>query len=242
MYGPRCLFAFIQFSTRLTQQPRRAPSERACKALVVAQSTVTLLAAPWRHGGAVVVSRARLHSIHQALPRPACSWGMWQSIAACPLSPRRSWPRSIAGDPRAARCGTHFPGPRLTIPPGALASNAARAGRGAGGGRWTVWWQRAPTPLARRCAPKVGRAVCHCLGCVPRLGGHGRPLLAGEASRVGTARGPLPWPAAGRCGFPAWRRRTVRGARSCVKARAARSPAPLGPRLDTRSLRVGCAA
>src|SRR5262252_9104453 len=42
--------------------------------------------------------------------------------------------------------------------------------------------------------------------------------------------------------LPAGRRRKVRGARSCVKARAARSPAPLGPRLDTRSLRVGFAA
>jgi len=26
--------------------------------------------------------------------------------------------------------------------------------------------------------------------------------MAGEASRVGAAREPLPWPAAGRCGFP----------------------------------------
>jgi len=42
--------------------------------------------------------------------------------------------------------------------------------------------------------------------------------------------------------LPAGRQRNVRSARSCVKARAARSPAPLGPRLDTRSLRVGCAA
>lgn len=42
--------------------------------------------------------------------------------------------------------------------------------------------------------------------------------------------------------LPAGRRRKVRCARSCVKARAARSPAPLGPRLDTRSLRVGFAA
>jgi hypothetical protein len=42
--------------------------------------------------------------------------------------------------------------------------------------------------------------------------------------------------------LPAGRRRKVRCARSCVKARAARSPAPLGPRLDTRSLRVGSAA
>src|SRR5262249_33095040 len=42
--------------------------------------------------------------------------------------------------------------------------------------------------------------------------------------------------------LPAGRRRKVRGARSCVKARAARSPALLGPRLDTRSLRVGFAA
>src|SRR5262249_24097424 len=61
---------------------------------------------------------------------------------------------------------------------------ASEAVRGAGGGRWTVWWQRAPTPLVRRCAPRVGRAVLHWPGCVPRIGtpwkaSHGRGALAG---------------------------------------------------------------
>jgi len=104
-----------------------------------------------------------------------------------------------------------------------------------------------PIPLVEGALPiasllAVGRLVFDWPGCVPRIGplwkaSHGQGGLTG-----GRSAEPLPWPASDRCGFPAGRRRTVRGARSCVKARAARSPAPLGPRLDTRSLRVGCAA
>jgi TnpA family transposase len=91
------------------------------------QDAVMLRAAPWRHGGAVVVSRGRLHSGHQAPPRPACGWETRQSIAVCPPSPRRSWPRSTAADRRAAQCGTRFPVPPLTVPPCAFASDGARA-------------------------------------------------------------------------------------------------------------------
>ena len=40
-------------------------------------------------------------------------------------------------------------------------------GRSAGVGGRTVWGQRAPTPLVRRCAPRVGRAVFYSPGCVP---------------------------------------------------------------------------
>ena len=65
----------------------------------------------------------------------------------------------------------------------------ARAGCGAGGGRWTVWWQRAPTPLVRRCAPRVGRAVFHWPGCVLPGTGGGRVLLPLTASRDGGDHG-----------------------------------------------------
>jgi len=66
--------------------------------------------------------------------------------------------------------------------------------------------------------------------------------MAGEASGAGRLGGRSPGLHLAAAVLPAWRRRKVRCARSCVKARAARSPAPLGPRLDTRSLRVGFAA
>ena len=60
-----------------------------------------------------------------------------------------------------------------------------------------------PTPR-RSLRSVVARMVFHWPGCVPRLGGCGRLPMAGEASRMGAARGPLPWPASGRCGFPSW--------------------------------------
>ena len=54
------------------------------------------------------------------------------------------------------------------------------------------------------CQPKriVIRMVFHWPGCVPRIRSRGRLPMAREASRVGAAREPLPWPASGRCGFP----------------------------------------
>src|SRR5712691_216804 len=48
--------------------------------------------------------------------------------------------------------------------------------------RRTVWGQRAPTPLVRRCAPRVGRAVFHWPGCVRPGTGGGRVLLPLTAS------------------------------------------------------------
>ena len=51
-----------------------------------------------------------------------------------------------------------------------MVAGPGRARRGTSGGRWTVWWQRAPTPLVRRCAPRVSQAVLHWPGCVPRIG------------------------------------------------------------------------
>jgi hypothetical protein len=89
-----------------------------------------------------------------------------------PSRPRR-WRTAVAGLGRAGGQAAHV-----------------RAGRGAGGGRWTVWWQRAPTPLVRRCAPKVGRAVFYSPGCVPRIGtlwkaSHGQePVGGGQSSEA----------------------------------------------------------
>ena len=64
-----------------------------------------------------------------------------------------------------------------------------------------IWWLAAPRPLPGRSGVLfewsfTGRAVCRGAGRCGRL------PMAKEASRVGTARKPLPWPAAGRCGFP----------------------------------------
>ena len=86
------------------------------------------------------------------------------------------------------------------------------------------WGQRAPTPLVRRCAPS-GRSS--------------GLLLAGLCAADWDAVEGFPWPGRPRgwaplgsrspglrlaaAVFPAWRRRKVRCARSCVKARAARS-------------------
>ena len=59
-----------------------------------------------------------------------------------------------------------------------------RAGRGAGVGWRAARGQRAPPPLAGRCAPRVGQAVLHWPGYVPQIGtpwkaSHGRGGLAG---------------------------------------------------------------
>ena len=59
--------------------------------------------------------------------------------------------------------------------------------RSAGAGWRAARGQRAPPPLASRCAPRVGRAVFHWPGCVPRIGtpwkaSHGRGGLAGGCS------------------------------------------------------------
>ena len=101
-----------------------------------------------------------------------------------------------------------------------------------------------PIPLVEGALPiasllAVGRLVFDWPGCVPRIGplwkaSHGQGGLAG-GRRSGAAPLAYRWPL--RFAVLA-RPRTVISARSCVKARAARSPAPLGPRLDTRSLRL----
>jgi hypothetical protein len=128
--------------------------------------------------------------------------GRQRRLYAAPSRPR-CWRTAVAGPVRAGGQAAH-----------------ARAGRGAGGGRWTVWWQRAPTPLVRRCAPRVGRAVLHWPGCVPRIGtpwkaSHGRGGLAGGRSS-GAAPLACLWPLR----FPVLGRpRKVISARSCVKAR-----------------------
>ena len=36
---------------------------------------------------------------------------------------------------------------------GWLGAGLSAGGRGTGVGGWAAWWQRAPTPLAGRCAP-----------------------------------------------------------------------------------------
>ncbi len=84
----------------------------------------------------------------------------------------RCWRTSVAGPARAGGQEAH-----------------ARAGRGAGVGWRIVWWQRAPTPLVRRCAPRVGRAVFHWPGCVLPGTGGGRVLLPLTASRDGGDHG-----------------------------------------------------
>src|SRR5262249_8627313 len=80
------------------------------------------------------------------------------------------------------------------------------------------------------------RAVCCDRAAVEGVPWPGRPRggaqLGGRSPGLGLAAAVL----------PAGGRRTARGARPCPKPRAPRSPAPLGPRLDTRSLRVGFAA
>jgi hypothetical protein len=110
----------------------------------------------------------------------------------------------------------------------------------AGGGGRPAWWQRAPTPLAGRYAPWLdewsvtGRAVG---------GGHrasGRLPMAGEASAVGAARGPRPWPAAAR-GCSAFLGATHGNLRSLLRQGQASLRSVLRS-LDTRSLRLGCAA
>jgi hypothetical protein len=86
--------------------------------------------------------------------------------------------------------------PSLAASDGRRADQAgmARAERGAGV-RWrAAWRQRAPTPLVRRCAPKVGRAVFHWPGCVPRIGtpwkaSHGRGSLTGGRSSGAAGQG-----------------------------------------------------
>jgi hypothetical protein len=93
---------------------------------------------------------------------PPASTGLLRSPAGRPLwsgSQReqeggpggpRCWRTSVAGTARAGGQKAH-----------------ARAGRGAGVGWRTAWGQRAPTPLAGRCAPLLnewsftGRAVCY---------------------------------------------------------------------------------
>ena len=95
-----------------------------------------------------------------------------------------------------------------------------------------MWWQRAPTPLVRRCAPRVGRAVLHWPGCVPRIvtlwkASHGQGGLA-DGRRSGAAPLACLWPLR----FSVLeRRRPVISARSCVKARprCARCCAALTP-------------
>jgi hypothetical protein len=107
---------------------------------------------------------------------------------------------------------------------GVLCGPAGVRMSGAAGVGWRpAWRQRAPTPLVRRCAPMVGRVVLHWPGCVPRIGppwkaSHGRGGVGG-----GQAQGRSPGLHLAAAGFPAWRRRNVRSARSCVKARL---PAP----------------
>ena len=108
-------------------------------------------------------------------------------------------------------------------------NGACRSGAGVG---WrAAWRQRAPTPLVRRCAPKVGRAVLHWPGCVPRIGTPWKASHGREASRVGAARGP-PGPHLWPLRFSVLGRlRKVISARSCVKARprCARCCAALTP-------------
>jgi hypothetical protein len=107
-----------------------------------------------------------------------------------------------------------------------------QAGCGAGVCGPAVWWQRAPTPLVRRCAPRVGRAVFHWPGCVPRIGtpwkaSHGRGGLAGGRSS-GAAPLACLWPLRfSVLGRP----RKIIAVRSCVKAR-------LLPLRSSRALRA----
>ncbi len=71
------------------------------KAVAVAQGAVTLLVAPWRHGGVDVVSRVCFRSGHRVPQSPACRFGN----SAISPSPRRSLLESTARDRRAAQFG-----------------------------------------------------------------------------------------------------------------------------------------
>jgi hypothetical protein len=139
------------------------------------------VAPPWassQHGFGLPLSRCGLSSLLGRL----CTVLPEGSCVKVRLSRPRCWRTAVAGPGRPRGQAAH-----------------ARAGRGVGGGRWTVWWQRAPTPLVRRCAPKVGRAVFYCRAVCRGSGRCGRRPMAGEASGAGRARRPLPWPASGRC-------------------------------------------
>ena len=115
----------------------------------------------------------------------------------------------------------------------------------------TRCWRGLAASAGAACPPSPRRSLCS-------QGRSSGLALAGLCAADRDAVEGFPWPGRPRgwaplgsrspglplaaAVLPAGRRRKVRCARSCVKARAARSPAPLGPRLDTRSLRVGCAA
>ena len=130
----------------------------------------------------------------------------------------------------------------------ACQAGLSTGGRSAGVGGRTVWGQRAPTPLVRRCAPRVGRAVFYSPGCVPAdrdawKASHGRGGLAG-GRRSGAAPLACLWPLR----FSVLeRRRTVISARSCVKARprsarccAALTPAPSDWLRSVRTANTNC--
>jgi hypothetical protein len=113
----------------------------------------------------------------------------------------KAWPRGAHR--QNGHCGLTAPEARRVYQAGCDAggpwsAGPGRARRGTGGGRWTVWWQRAPTPLVRRCAPRVGQAVLHWPGCVPRIG----TLWKASHGRGGVGGGQISGAAPLACGWP----------------------------------------
>jgi hypothetical protein len=108
----------------------------------------------------------------------------------------------------ATRGVTLWPAGRL--PWWTSVAGTARAREKAHARAWRDWHGLACSVVATRPhAPRrslrsgVGRAVFYCRAVCRGSGRCGRRPMAGEASRVGAARGPLPWPASARCGFSA---------------------------------------
>ena len=83
----------------------------------------------------------------------------------------------------------------------------ACAGRSTGVGWRAARGQRAPPPLAGRCAPLLDTwslTTGLCAADTGAVEGSPWPGRVSAASGLGATRGPLPWPAAGRCGLPSF--------------------------------------
>ena len=155
---------------------------------------------------------------------------VWQAARAV------GWARraSVAGTTRAGRQEAH-----------------ARAGRSTGAGWRAAWGQRAPHPS------QVAALHCWTHGLLlpgyvlltqePWKAPHGRGVSRRHRG-WGAALGPLPWPAAGRCGSSC-----LKATQCTLRSLLRQGQAPSAPpslqsccaplrSLDTRSLRVGFAA
>jgi len=215
------------------------------------------------HGGFAnrCAPERRLRRPRRGRRPPPCTALFGLHLTLCGLAFLRAWFRNVMPEvsgvkarPRGAyqQDGPHglaasegvSGGPRCWRAAGAR-SCPARHGRGLAGSVEAT----CPHTPRRSLRSVVGRMVFHWRRAVCRRSGRcGRLPMAGEASWVDAARGPLPWPAAGRCGSSCWKA-TQGTLRSLLRQGQAPSAppalqsccAPLRS-LDTRSLRVGFAA